>query len=95
MSLFSKEVGKRLKALRKKRGEDQHQFAEFLQNESFKVTQNSVSYWETGKRLPRPETFDHILQKCNITVEDFLSGESDKDQLIAEMKQLISKYERN
>lgn len=56
--LFNKEA---LKAFRKERGFTQSELADFLD-----TSLNVVSYWETGKRTPLPNTIDMLVQATQI-----------------------------
>ena len=69
MSNFDiKEFGEKLKYLRKEANIGQNQLAETL-----KISNASISYWETGKQLPSAEAVYKLAVFFNISA-DYLLG---------------------
>ncbi|MBE5750706.1 MAG: helix-turn-helix transcriptional regulator [Clostridiales bacterium] len=66
-----KEFGEKLRYLRKEAGIGQNQLAELL-----KISNASVSYWETGKQQPSAEAIFKIAIFFNVSA-DFLLGIDD------------------
>lgn len=69
MSNFDiKEFGEKLKYLRKEANIGQNQLAETL-----KISNASISYWETGKQLPSAEAVYKLAVFFNVSA-DYLLG---------------------
>lgn len=66
-----KEMGEKIKYLRKEAGIGQNQLAEYLE-----VSNASISYWETGKQLPSAEAIFKLSIFFNIS-SDYLLGIED------------------
>lgn len=65
-----REVGSRIRAIRKARGESQTEFAQKIN-----ATLPAVSNWETGKNIPNNERLKKISDLSGFTVEQILYGE--------------------
>ena len=63
-----KEMGEKIKYLRKEAGIGQNQLAEYLD-----VSNASSSYWETGKQLPSAEAIYKLAIVINVPA-DYLLG---------------------
>lgn len=63
-----KEMGEKIKYLRKEAGIGQNQLAEYLD-----VSNASISYWETGKQLPSAEAIYKLAIFFNVPA-DYLLG---------------------
>lgn len=69
MEIFSREkFGERLKLLRKEKGMGQNALAEAI-----KVSNASISYWETGKQEPCAEAIFKLALFFNVSA-DYLLG---------------------
>lgn len=69
METFSREkFGERLKSLRKEKGMGQNALAEAI-----KVSNASISYWETGKQEPCAEAIFKLALFFNVSA-DYLLG---------------------
>ena len=66
-----KEMGERIKALRNEYGVGQNRLAELL-----KVSNASISYWETGKQQPSAEVIYKMAVFFNVSA-DYLLGIDD------------------
>ena len=66
-----KEMGNKIKYLRKEAGIGQNQLADLLN-----ISNASVSYWETGKQLPSAEVVYKLAKFFNVP-SDFLLGIED------------------
>ena len=69
MKVNNKGVGKRIKNIRKSRGENQTEFGNL-----FSTSKSNVSNWEKGRNLPNPERLKQIADIGNITVHQLLYG---------------------
>jgi len=69
-----KQVGERIKRIRKSRGETQTEFAKKIG-----ATLPAVSNWETGRNIPNNERLKVIADIANISVADLLYGVNDFD----------------
>lgn len=68
-----KEVGNRIRAIRKSRGESQTEFAQKIN-----ATLPAVSNWETGRNIPNNERIKAIADIGDITVEELLYGQKSR-----------------
>lgn len=66
-----KELGERLRTLRKEQGLGQNQLAELLH-----ISNASVSYWETGKQIPSAEVIYKFAVFFDVSA-DFILGLTD------------------
>lgn len=62
-------VGKRIKAIRLKKGMDQKEFSEIIN-----ATVSALSNWEHGRNLPNKERLKSIADLAGITVQYLLEG---------------------
>lgn len=67
--------GQQLKAIRKKKGLSQKEFADVLaKNNIEEVTQKTISTWENGKRVPSVATILRISEAFDMSVEEMIKG---------------------
>lgn len=59
----------KIKELRESKGMTQFELAVFLN-----VCRSSVSMWETGQTVPRPEILIKLSELFNCTVDELLKG---------------------
>lgn len=81
-----RQVGERIKSIRKSRGENQTEFAKKIG-----ATLPAVSNWETGRNIPNNERLKVIADIANISVADLLYGDNDFD--LSADKYLFAKLE--
>lgn len=78
-------VGKRIKAIRKRFGENQSQFGERFNPT---IDKGSVSRWENGKTLPSADKLKKIADFGGVSVNYLLTGASNRLKEIREQKGL-------
>lgn len=69
-----KEVGKRIRAIRKNLGLSMDELGKRIDE---KTKSGTVSNWETGKNLPNNERLEKIANLGNVSVDYILNGEKD------------------
>jgi len=60
-------IGEKIRRLREKKGISQQTLAELLG-----TTQQSIAYWETGKRKPRYEKLKKLAEIFSVPISYFL-----------------------
>lgn len=71
-NIQKKQVGNRIKRIRKSRGENQTEFAKKIN-----ATLPAVSNWETGRNIPNNERLKIIADIANLSVAELLYGNND------------------
>lgn len=84
---IKKELGEKIKKLRKKHGLTQEQLAELVE-----ISSRNISNIELGVSFVKAETMDKILDAFNITAEQFFENSHIKTnhELIKEIDSLIN-----
>jgi len=77
-------IGERLKKLRQERGILQRQLAEML-----KITQQTISLYESNKREPDAETLSKIADFFGVTI-DYLLGRTDTPSPVDKITDSVS-----
>ena len=73
---IKKELGEKIKRIRKKRGLTQEQLAEKIE-----ISARNLSNIELGNSFPKSETLEKILMVLDISTEDLFSNEHIKTNL--------------
>ena len=83
-----KELGEKIKRLRRQRGYTQEQFAEMID-----ISSRNVSNIEQGISFPKPETIEKIIRSFEITTEElFISDHiKSKEELVDNINRYINK----
>lgn len=71
---IKKEVGERIKRLRKKRGLTQEQLAELVD-----ISPRNLSNIEQGISFPKPETLEKFMDSLDTTTQELFANEHIKD----------------
>lgn len=84
---IKREIGERIKRVRKQRGLTQEQLAEVME-----ISSRNLSNIELGNSFPKPETLEKFLSALNITTQTLFSNDSIKsdDELLSEINFLIN-----
>lgn len=80
-----KNIGKKIKAIRKTRGYSQQQLAEIME-----VTRSTISNWECGRRYPHLSELDQLANKLNVSLEYFNENADDIKELLAKASQVFN-----
>lgn len=85
---IKKEVGEKIKRLRKRNGLTQEQLAELVD-----ISSRNLSNIEQGISFPKPETLENILTSLNTTTQELFANEHIKteQELIQNIDLYISK----
>ena len=86
---LKRNIGKRIKELRKKRGLSQERLAEMVN-----IEQNTLSYIETGINFCSAETLENIIEALEITPEElfiFAHFEKSNNELVHEISEILLK----
>lgn len=83
---LKKDIGKRIKELRKKRGFSQEKLAELVD-----IEQNTLSYIETGNNFCSAETLQKIIIALEVEPQELFTFNHNKpqDDLIAEIVKML------
>ena len=89
---IKRELGEKIKRLRKKRGYTQEQFAEMID-----ISSRNVSNIEQGISFPKPETLEKIVQSFNITTDELFAVDhiKSKEELLENINQYLVKIKHN
>lgn len=84
---FKKQIGKRIKELRKNRGLSQEKFAEMID-----TAQNTLSYIETGVNFCSADTLEKIINALEIEPQELFDFGHFKhqNQLIKEINEMLN-----
>lgn len=80
-----KNIGNKIKAIRKTRGYSQQQLAELMD-----VTRSTISNWECGRRYPHLSELDSLANKLNVSLEYFKGNGDDIKELLAKASQVFN-----
>ncbi len=85
---IKKELGEKIKRLRKERGYTQEQFAEMID-----ISSRNVSNIEQGISFPKPETLEKIVKSFNVTTDELFAicHIKSKAELLEDINQYILK----
>lgn len=85
---LKKNIGKRIKEIRKKRGLSQERLSELVD-----IEQNTLSYIETGNNFCSAETLDKIIKALDIEPQELFDFGHYKNnaELIDEINNLLNK----
>ena len=84
---LKKNIGKRIKELRKKRGLSQEQLAELVG-----IEQNTLSYIETGANFCSAETLEKLIDALGVMPHElflFSHNESSDEELVKKISELL------
>ena len=86
---LTKNFGKRLKEIRKRKGLSQQQLAELVGMEST----NNISKLESGEQLPKKENLEKICKVLNVDVKELFDfGHlKNRSEIIIEITQILDK----
>lgn len=89
---IKKEVGEKIKRLRKKSGLTQEQLAELVD-----ISSRNLSNIEQGISFPKPETLENILESLSTTTQELFANEHIKteQELIQNINLYINKIKGN
>lgn len=89
---IKKEVGEKIKRLRKHNGLTQEQLAELVD-----ISSRNLSNIEQGISFPKPETLENILVSLHTTTQELFANEHIKteQELIQNINLYISKIKNN
>ena len=89
---IKKEVGEKIKRLRKRRGLTQEQLAELVD-----ISSRNLSNIEQGISCPKPETLENILISLHTTTQELFANEHIKSnqELIGCTNEYINKVQGN
>lgn len=84
---IKKEIGAKIRRIRKQKGLTQEQLAEIMN-----ISSRNLSNIELGLSFPKPETLETFLKALNISTQTLFSNDSIKsnEELLAEINQLIN-----
>ena len=80
----NQKIGQYIASKRKEKGLTQKELAEALS-----VTNKAVSKWETGTSMPDISLLKDLAQILDITVDELLEGEDQKDKRTLEVKDFV------
>lgn len=86
---LTKNFGKRLKEIRKRKGLSQQQLAELVGMEST----NNISKLESGEQLPKKENLEKLCEVLNVDVKELFDfGHlKNRSEIIKEITQVLDK----
>ena len=89
---IKKELGEKVKRLRKEQGYTQEQFAEMID-----ISSRNVSNIEQGISFPKPETLEKIVKSFEITTEKLFTSDhiKSKEELLDSINQYVNKMSNN
>jgi len=84
---IKKEIGERIKRVRKQKGLTQEELAEIMD-----ISSRNLSNIELGNSFPKPETLEKFLDALNITTQTLFSNDSIKsdEELLNDINFLIN-----
>lgn len=85
---LKKDIGTRIKEIRKKRGLSQEKFAELVD-----ISQNTLSYIETGNHFCSAETLEKIITALEVEPNELFDfgHQRNNDELLTEINKMLSK----
>ena len=85
---IKKELGEKIKRIRKQRGLTQNQLAELVD-----ISPRNLSNIELGINFVKAETLDNIIESLNISTEELFANNhiKTKNELICEIDKFINK----
>lgn len=85
---LKKDIGTRIKELRRKKGLSQEKFAELVD-----ISQNTLSYIETGNHFCSAETLEKIIIALEVEPNELFDfgHQKDDDELLNEINKMLSK----
>lgn len=89
---IKKELGEKVKRLRKEQGYTQEQFAEMID-----ISSRNVSNIEQGISFPKPETLEKIVKSFGITTEKLFTSDhiKSKEELLDSINKYVNKISNN
>ena len=91
---IKKEIGERIKRVRKQRGYTQEELAEIME-----ISSRNLSNIELGNSFPKPETLEKFLTVLNITTQTLFSNDCIKseEELLKDINFMINsiKHDHN
>ena len=89
---IKKELGEKVKRLRKEQGYTQEQFAEMIN-----ISSRNVSNIEQGISFPKPETLEKIVQSLEITTDKLFIADhiKSKKELLHDIEKYVDKIKNN
>lgn len=89
---IKREVGEKIKRLRKRSGLTQEQLAELVD-----ISPRNLSNIEQGISFPKPETLENILVSLHTTTQELFANEhiKSKSELIQSINDYINKIQDN
>ena len=89
---IKKEIGERIKRVRKQRGLTQEQLAEIME-----ISSRNLSNIELGNSFPKPETLEKFLSALNITTQTLFANDSIKsdEELLKDINFLINSIQHD
>ncbi|MBR1943804.1 helix-turn-helix transcriptional regulator [bacterium] len=89
---LKKELGEKIKRIRKQRGYTQEQLAEMID-----ISSRNLSNIELGISFPKPETLENLLKSLNITTQTLFSNDSIKSnvELLREINILLNSIQND
>lgn len=89
---IKKELGEKIKRIRRQRGLTQEQLAEMID-----ISSRNLSNIEVGNSFPKPETLEKLLKSMNISSQILFSNDSIKSdaELLEEINYLINNLEHD
>lgn len=84
---IKKELGEKIKRIRKQKGLTQEQLAEMME-----ISSRNLSNIELGNSFPKPETLERFLKSLDISTQTLFSNDSIKSdkELLKEINFLIN-----
>ena len=89
---IKREIGERIKRVRKQRGLTQEQLAEIME-----ISSRNLSNIELGVSFPKPETLEKFLKALNISTQTLFSNDSIKsdEELLRDINFLINSIQHD
>ncbi len=89
---IKREIGEKIKRVRKQRGLTQEQLAEIME-----ISSRNLSNIELGNSFPKPETLEKFLSALNITTQTLFSNDSIKsdEELLKDINFLINSIQHD
>lgn len=89
---IKREIGERIKRVRKQRGLTQEQLAEIME-----ISSRNLSNIELGNSFPKPETLEKFLSALNITTQTLFANDSIKsdEELLKDINFLINSIQHD
>ena len=89
---IKKELGEKIKRLRKQRGFTQEMFAELID-----ISSRNVSNIEQGISFPKPETLEKIIEILEVSSSELFYGDyiKSKEELVAGIQNYINQIKND